>query len=382
MEADSVSLTSVLWYFKHASFFLLFLELLEIVLSNVAQNGQCAVLNMWTAKDAQMEQMNRTLNGLGGEKRGWEEKERGRNLKDTLNESSLNDSMISSSSSKEIRSKNGDNSKARASKHSPQKNAFKRKKQKQKKQIYLVLPLHHNESLLLVQQDYGASAEQPLSAAVCPCYQNRHVHKALPRKDELLRHHILQNVEQKTEWSEPHQLQRAPLLHCHCLLPREAALGTGGDTFSDAGSSAACCAGNECDGTDQPFNVHRKAPHLPIVGCCPKRIRVLFQVVCGRSGNDHGVWSAGGGGGEAKGAVQKSVRCGVLQGKCTRSGCKHLQLMSHSAVSAGRNLYSQLLSLFFVVGKIGRIRELCDVEQEGEWTINVSEDCIRKSKMI
>ncbi|KAH7829030.1 putative ABC transporter transmembrane region [Monocercomonoides exilis] len=45
--------------------------------------------------------------------------------------------MISLSSSKEIRSKNGDNSKARASKHSPQKNAFKRKKQKQKKQMFL-----------------------------------------------------------------------------------------------------------------------------------------------------------------------------------------------------------------------------------------------------
>ncbi|KAH7820954.1 putative ABC transporter family protein [Monocercomonoides exilis] len=56
--------------------------------------------------------------------------------------------------------------------------------------------------------------------------------------------------------------------------------------------------------------------------------------------------------------------------------------MSHSAVSAGRNLYSQLLSLYFVVGKIGRIRELCDVEQEGECTINVPEDVNEKSKMI
>ncbi|KAH7829029.1 uncharacterized protein MONOS_17126 [Monocercomonoides exilis] len=87
IEADSVSLSSVLWYFKHASFFLLFLALLAIVLSNVAQNGQCAVLNMWTVKDAQMEQMNRTLNGLGGEKRWEEEKEREGNLNETLNES-------------------------------------------------------------------------------------------------------------------------------------------------------------------------------------------------------------------------------------------------------------------------------------------------------
>ncbi|KAH7817075.1 putative ATP-binding cassette, sub-family C [Monocercomonoides exilis] len=76
MEADSVSLSSVLWYFKHASFFLLFLALLEIVLSNVAQKGKSTVLNTWTAKDAQMDHMNRTLNGLGGEKRGEEEKKR------------------------------------------------------------------------------------------------------------------------------------------------------------------------------------------------------------------------------------------------------------------------------------------------------------------
>ncbi|KAH7830294.1 putative ABC transporter C family member 2 [Monocercomonoides exilis] len=77
MEADSVSLSSVLWYFKHASFFLLFLALLAI-------NGKSAVLNTWTAKDAQMEQMNRILNGLGGEKRGEDEKKRKMNFEQNI----------------------------------------------------------------------------------------------------------------------------------------------------------------------------------------------------------------------------------------------------------------------------------------------------------
>ncbi|KAH7819161.1 putative ABC transporter family member [Monocercomonoides exilis] len=84
MEADSVSLSSVLWYFKHASFFLLFFALLTIALSNVAQNGKSAVLNTWTAKDAQMEQMNRILNGLGGEKRGEDEKKRKMNFEQNI----------------------------------------------------------------------------------------------------------------------------------------------------------------------------------------------------------------------------------------------------------------------------------------------------------